>query len=77
MCKGELGPIRFLIVKRSSCSSSSSSDMWGLGCLIWESFNGPLKSRNNLKELENVSILKILKKLKINYLIIFIRFQRR
>lgn len=29
--------------------------MWGLGCLVWESFNGPLRSRGNLKDIENVS----------------------
>jgi hypothetical protein len=29
--------------------------MWGLGCLVWESFNGPLKARGNLKDLEHVS----------------------
>lgn len=33
----------------------SSSDMWGLGCLVWESFNGPLRNRSNLKDIENVS----------------------
>ena len=29
--------------------------MWGLGCLVWEAFNGPLRVRSNLKDLENVS----------------------
>lgn len=38
----------------------SSSDMWGLGCLLWEAFNGPLKERNSLKEVENVSTIAIL-----------------
>jgi hypothetical protein len=33
----------------------SSSDMWGLGCLVWEVFNGPMKSRTNLKDIESVS----------------------
>lgn len=33
----------------------SSTDMWGLGCLVWESFNGPLKNRSNLKDIDNVS----------------------
>lgn len=28
--------------------------MWGLGCLIWEVFNGPLKSPSSLKALGNV-----------------------
>ncbi|KAG5673992.1 hypothetical protein PVAND_003987 [Polypedilum vanderplanki] len=35
-------------------STKCSSDMWRLGCLVWESFNGPLKMRNNLKDLENI-----------------------
>lgn len=29
--------------------------MWGLGCLVWEAFNGALRTRGNLKDLENVS----------------------
>lgn len=33
----------------------SSTDMWGLGCLVWESYNGPLKNRVSLKEINNVS----------------------
>lgn len=32
----------------------SSSDMWGLGCLVWESFNGPLKTRSNLKDIDSI-----------------------
>lgn len=28
--------------------------MWGLGCLVWESYNGPLRNRLNLKEINNV-----------------------
>ncbi|XP_070491007.1 N-terminal kinase-like protein isoform X2 [Chironomus tepperi] len=35
-------------------TTKCSTDMWGLGCLIWESFNGPLKMRNNLKDIENI-----------------------
>ncbi|XP_060536590.1 N-terminal kinase-like protein [Cylas formicarius] len=31
-----------------------SSDMWGLGCLIWEIFNGPLYQKKNLENLEKV-----------------------
>ncbi|KAL1377690.1 hypothetical protein pipiens_016093 [Culex pipiens pipiens] len=31
-----------------------STDMWGLGCLVWESFNGPLRARGNLKDLAGV-----------------------
>lgn len=29
-----------------------STDMWGLGCLIWEVFNGPLKQQPSLKSLD-------------------------
>ncbi|CAG9565364.1 unnamed protein product [Danaus chrysippus] len=29
-----------------------SSDMWGLGCLIWEAFNGPLKTQPALKTVD-------------------------
>lgn len=32
--------------------------MWGLGCLVWESYNGPLRSRTNLKDIENVCLTK-------------------
>ncbi|XP_055524243.1 N-terminal kinase-like protein isoform X2 [Wyeomyia smithii] len=35
-------------------STKCSTDMWGLGCLVWESFNGPLKARGNLKELATI-----------------------
>ncbi|XP_055324339.1 N-terminal kinase-like protein isoform X2 [Sitodiplosis mosellana] len=35
-------------------ATKCSSDMWGLGCLVWESFNGPLRNRSNLKDVENV-----------------------
>ncbi|XP_004523319.1 N-terminal kinase-like protein isoform X1 [Ceratitis capitata] len=35
-------------------STKCSVDMWGLGCLIWESFNGPLKLRSNLKDIDNI-----------------------
>lgn len=32
----------------------SSTDMWGLGCLIWETFNGPLSQQSSLKMLESI-----------------------
>lgn len=32
----------------------SSADMWGLGCLLWESYNGPMKQLHNLKDVNNV-----------------------
>uniref|UniRef100_A0A182W601 N-terminal kinase-like protein n=1 Tax=Anopheles minimus TaxID=112268 RepID=A0A182W601_9DIPT len=35
-------------------ATKCSSDMWGLGCLVWESFNGPLKTRGNLKNIEGI-----------------------
>ncbi|XP_014372155.2 N-terminal kinase-like protein [Papilio machaon] len=31
-----------------------SSDMWGLGCLIWEAFNGPLKNQPALKTVDTI-----------------------
>ncbi|KAJ3649115.1 hypothetical protein Zmor_020875 [Zophobas morio] len=31
-----------------------SSDMWGLGCLIWEVFNGPLYQQSSLKVLDKI-----------------------
>lgn len=31
-----------------------STDMWGLGCLIWEVFNGPLPRQSALKGIENI-----------------------
>ncbi|CAK1552241.1 unnamed protein product [Leptosia nina] len=31
-----------------------SSDMWGLGCLIWEAYNGPLKNQPSLKTVDNI-----------------------
>lgn len=51
---------------------NSSIDMWGLGCLIWEAFNGPLGQRANLKSIEQVYyfykliIIIIIKAIKIN-----------
>ncbi|XP_034941387.1 N-terminal kinase-like protein [Chelonus insularis] len=35
-------------------TSKCSIDMWGLGCLIWEAFNGPLGQRANLKAMEQI-----------------------
>ncbi|VVC89636.1 unnamed protein product, partial [Leptidea sinapis] len=31
-----------------------SSDMWGLGCLIWETYNGPLKNQPALKTIDAI-----------------------
>lgn len=31
-----------------------SSDMWGLGCLIWEAFNGTMQSANALKKIGKI-----------------------
>lgn len=33
--------------------------MWGLGTLIWETFNGPLSSSMNLEQKEKVKKKKI------------------
>uniref|UniRef100_A0A1A9W6J8 N-terminal kinase-like protein n=1 Tax=Glossina brevipalpis TaxID=37001 RepID=A0A1A9W6J8_9MUSC len=35
-------------------STKCSADMWGLGCLVWESFNGPLRARSNLKDINSI-----------------------
>ncbi|EGK97330.1 AGAP001091-PB [Anopheles gambiae str. PEST] len=35
-------------------ATKCSSDMWGLGCLVWESFNEPLKTRGHLKNIERI-----------------------
>lgn len=34
--------------------------MWGLGCLIWEVFNGTLPRTNELKSTQKVSLLFII-----------------
>ncbi|XP_066598266.1 N-terminal kinase-like protein isoform X2 [Prorops nasuta] len=31
-----------------------SIDMWGLGCLIWEAFNGPLSNSGQLKNIDRI-----------------------
>jgi SCY1-like protein 1 len=31
-----------------------SVDMWGLGCLIWEVYNGPLEDAAQLKEVKKL-----------------------
>lgn len=31
--------------------------MWGLGCLIWETYNGPLTSNSQLKVTDKVCFL--------------------
>jgi serine/threonine protein kinase len=56
------------------CLCFSSTDMWGLGCLIWEAFNGLLPQQTALKDLENV-----MRSLKISFSIVtllmkFLRF---
>ena len=33
-----------------------SVDMWGMGCLIWEVYNGPLSQSMDLKTVNNVSV---------------------
>lgn len=39
------------------CYSFRAADMWGLGCLIWEVFNGHLDESFSLKNTQKVSIL--------------------
>ena len=34
--------------------SVRSADMWGLGCLIWEVFNGPLQKTGSLKSVGKI-----------------------
>ncbi|BFF91362.1 N-terminal kinase-like protein [Drosophila madeirensis] len=35
-------------------ATKCSVDMWGLGCLVWEAFNGVLKQRSNLKDIDHI-----------------------
>ena len=35
-----------------------SMDAWGLGCLVWEVFNGPLKQVASLKNTSKVCTLR-------------------
>ncbi|XP_034250810.1 N-terminal kinase-like protein [Thrips palmi] len=39
---------------RQRLITKCSTDMWGLGCLIWEVFNGPLPVQSSLQQLEKV-----------------------
>nr|XP_022904502.1 N-terminal kinase-like protein isoform X1 [Onthophagus taurus] len=39
---------------KSRQMTKCSSDMWGLGCLIWEVFNGPLYQQSTLKMLDKI-----------------------
>lgn len=39
---------------RQRLITKCSTDMWGLGCLIWEVFNGPLPVQSSLQKLEKV-----------------------
>lgn len=52
--------LHFCLINLSSmyhefCCTYSSIDIWGLGCLIWEAFNGPLSSPGNLDTMDQVS----------------------
>ncbi|XP_057337334.1 N-terminal kinase-like protein [Microplitis mediator] len=51
--------------ENSKPTSKCSIDMWGLGCLIWEAFNGPLGQRANLKSIEQIpkQLLTVFKEL--------------
>lgn len=51
--------VQFIINQKQQLNqwhNFSSSDMWGLGCLIWEAFNGPLQQQSSLKILEHVRV---------------------
>ncbi|KAJ1529747.1 hypothetical protein ONE63_006497 [Megalurothrips usitatus] len=39
---------------RQRLITKCSTDMWGLGCLIWEVFNGPLPVQSSLQQLDKV-----------------------
>ncbi|KAF7266767.1 N-terminal kinase-like protein yata [Rhynchophorus ferrugineus] len=39
---------------RQRAITKCSSDMWGLGCLIWEVFNGPLYQQGSLRNSEKI-----------------------
>jgi len=39
---------------KQSLSEPWSADTWGLGCLIWEIFNGPLRAMDNLATLGDI-----------------------
>lgn len=52
----------FFKINTSTCLTNKfgiiyyrSTDMWGLGCLIWEVFNGSLSQINSLKSVGKVS----------------------
>ena len=34
--------------------TTAEQDMWGLGCIVWEVFNGPLQSANDLGRIGNI-----------------------
>ena len=57
--------------------SESRVDSWGLGCLIWEIFNGLLPNSNALKNPGKVNPKKsFFNKLKHQYKIVYNRFQK-
>ncbi|XP_039283271.1 N-terminal kinase-like protein [Nilaparvata lugens] len=41
-------------LNRQKTITKCSTDMWGLGCLIWEVFNGPLPKQSSLKHIESI-----------------------
>lgn len=44
---------------RAKKATKWSQDMWGVGCLIWEVFNGVLPRSSSLKVLGKVIVLQI------------------
>ncbi|GLH15166.1 N-terminal kinase-like protein [Gryllus bimaculatus] len=49
-------PIKILpsLEKYDPPEKADPGHMWGLGCLIWETFNGPLPQQSALKDLNNI-----------------------
>lgn len=45
--------------KSGSSGNNGATDMWGLGCLIWEVFNGPLVQAKSLKSLGKIPKLLV------------------
>ena len=44
-------------ISSSSFLFSRATDVWGLGCLIWEVFNQPLPQLSSLKTVAKVGLL--------------------
>ena len=40
--------------EQGSTTASPALDVWGLGCLVWEVFNGPLDAMNQLGRIGSI-----------------------